>query len=182
MPASELLNSWTDTKLYAAEQHINRLREIKTKYGHLAHHESIVDAHIEIDECLYQLVSASDALLQEINRTLNLGLTLDKVGFGKVSGRLEDRGIKHIISDLVITDDSHWLKSLNDLHNESKHRRMNRQNTNVNLGSASRPDDFSQFYQSDGTSIVEEITDYLGNALQNMRNAVSSVRAKMSLS
>lgn len=86
---------------------------------------------MEIDEILYYLVVVKDALLQEINSELNLGLEAKRVSIETINEKLTQkkkgaanaRDITKEICHMVSNEqDPLWL--INELHNRSKHRKM----------------------------------------------------------
>jgi hypothetical protein len=89
-----------------------------------------MDAEIEIDELLYQLVGVKDALLQEINCKFNLGLEQRKVELDTINEQLKQEYGEAVAKDITIEirrmtsyrEDPLWL--INELHNLSKHRAM----------------------------------------------------------
>ena len=119
-----LLDHRVEFKLFAAEHHLRRLEEIEKRTGSLASEERVY-AEIHIDGFLSEIIGAKDALLQEINEKLALGLDPRRVGLETVNVEIDDR--RQIPSDLLsdinqIGDNSSWLWKLNEYRNHSHHR------------------------------------------------------------
>jgi hypothetical protein len=83
-----LLNDRVEFKLYAAEQHLNRLKEIENAYGDIAKDNARIEVEMEVDCFLSQLVGAVDSLLFQINDRLDLGIPTDRVNIANVQSAL----------------------------------------------------------------------------------------------
>jgi hypothetical protein len=83
-----LLNDRVEFKLYAAEQHLNRLKEIENAYGDIAKDNARIEVEMEADCFLSQLVGAVDSLLFQINDRLDLGVPTDRVSIANVQSAL----------------------------------------------------------------------------------------------
>src|SRR5918911_5369876 len=83
-----LLNDRVEFKLYSAEQHLNRLKEIENVYGDIAKYNARIEVEMEVDCFLSQLVGAVDSLLFQINDRLQLGVPTDLVNFANVQSAL----------------------------------------------------------------------------------------------
>ncbi len=122
------LNIRVHFKLNAARRHLDNLIRLEDKTGSLASGDTRVQAERDIDECLYHLVSVKDALLQEINNELHLGIEPRQVNLETINRNLNQkganaRGITKEIDDMVSNDHCPlWL--VNELHNHSKHRNL----------------------------------------------------------
>lgn len=83
-----LLDDRVEFKLYAAEQHLNRLKEIENVYGDIAKYNARIEVEMEVDCFLSQLVGAVDSLLFQINDRLDLGIPTDRVNIANVQSAL----------------------------------------------------------------------------------------------
>jgi hypothetical protein len=83
-----LLNDRIEFKLYAAEQHLNRFKEIENAYGDIAKGNARIEVEMEVDCFLSQLVGAVDSLLFQINDRLDLGVPTDRVNIANVQSAL----------------------------------------------------------------------------------------------
>jgi hypothetical protein len=121
-------------KLDAAKNHLERLKILENGWPGqnfaLTNNDHNAKMHIEmeIDEILYHLVGVKDALLQQINSELNLGLAIEKVKLDTINKELNLKKpsardvTKEICSMMSDEHDPRWL--INELHNYSKHRAM----------------------------------------------------------
>jgi hypothetical protein len=82
----DLLSDRVKFKLYAAEYHLNLLKEIDVKYGNIL--KDRINAEIQIDDFSAQIIGAKDALLVQINEKENLGLPLVEVKLGTLNSKL----------------------------------------------------------------------------------------------
>jgi hypothetical protein len=124
------LNNRVDFKLHGARTHLLNLKRLESIDGTLDSSSIRLQAEMEIDEILYYLVGVKDALLQEINSELNLGLTLEDVKEETINKEVEKKKGVTAKEDLMMsinkmqTNKEHPLGRINELHNHSKHRRM----------------------------------------------------------
>ena len=103
------------------------MTQLEITAGSLADGEVRTQAEIEIDELLYHLVSVRDALLQEINTELNLGLAQSDVNLGAINNRLNQMGTnaRNITKPIDAMNNPQNLLSLAvELHNRSEHRAL----------------------------------------------------------
>jgi hypothetical protein len=124
----EPLNIRVHFKLNAARRHLDNLTRLEDRAGSLASAKVRIEAQEDIDECLYHLIGVKDALLQEINSKLNLGLAQRDVNLVAINKELGKRGanardITREIDDMLSNEHNPlWL--VNELHNHSKHRNL----------------------------------------------------------
>jgi hypothetical protein len=124
----EPLNIRVHFKLNAARRHLDNLIRLEDRAGSLASAKVRIKAEEDIDECLYHLIGVKDALLQEINSKLNLGLAQRDVNLVAINKELGKRGanardITREIDDMLSNEHNPlWL--VNELHNHSKHRNL----------------------------------------------------------
>jgi hypothetical protein len=119
--------------LFVTKRHLDNLRQLEDRTGSLAGDEVRNQTEIEINELLYRLVGVRDALLQEINTELNLGLPQRDGMLGVVKNQRNQRGAN--ARDMTReTDDTGYnpqnpLWLLVELHNRSEHRSLIVQDT-----------------------------------------------------
>jgi hypothetical protein len=119
--------------LFVTKRHLYNLRQLEDRTGSLAGDEVRNQAEIEINELLYHLVGVRDALLQEINTELNLGLPQRDGTLGVINNQRNQRGAN--ARDMTReTDDTGYnpqnpLWLLVELHNRSEHRSLIVQDT-----------------------------------------------------
>ena len=67
-------------KLYACEQHLRNIKNIKSKYGDLLSKDARISAELEIDSLLSQMIGTFDSLLFRIVDKFQLsGIPRDKI-------------------------------------------------------------------------------------------------------
>jgi hypothetical protein len=67
-------------KLYACEQHLRNIKNIKSKYGDLLSKDARISAELEIDSLLSQMIGTFDCLLYRIVDKFQLsGIPRDKI-------------------------------------------------------------------------------------------------------
>src|SRR5919202_5703671 len=119
-----LLNDRANFKLYAAEQHLNRLKEIEKASEDIAKRNARVEVEMEVDCLLLQLVGAVDSLLCKINDRLDLGIPIDQVVFANVQSALSAKTKKIDLLSPLDTARQHgnWYYMLNELKNQLVNR------------------------------------------------------------
>ncbi|MDQ3836873.1 MAG: hypothetical protein M3270_08070 [Thermoproteota archaeon] len=118
-----LLNDRIEFKLYSAEQHLNRLKEIENVYGDIGRYSARIEVEMEVDCFLSQLVGAVDSLLFEINNKLDLGIPSGQINFANVQSALN---AKTKIIDLLFPLDKArqegmWFFTLSEMRNQLIH-------------------------------------------------------------
>jgi hypothetical protein len=119
-----LLNDRVEFKLYAAEQHLNKLKEIENAYGDIAKDNARIEVEMEADCFLSQLVGAVDCLLFQINDRLDLGIPSDRVNFSDVQSALSAKTKKiDLLSSLDrARQHGNWYYVLSELRNQLVYR------------------------------------------------------------
>jgi hypothetical protein len=119
-----LLNDRVEFKLYAAEQHLDRLKEIENVYGDIAKNNARIEVEMEVDCFLSQLVGAVDSLLFQINDKLDLGIPVDRVNFADVQSALSAKTKKiDLLSPLDrARQHGNWYYMLSELRNQLVYR------------------------------------------------------------
>ena len=119
-----LLNDRVDFKLYAAEQHLNRLKEIENAYGDIAKYNARIEVEMEVDCFLSQLVGAVDSLLYQINDRLDLGVPAEHVNFANIQSALSSKTkLINLLSPLDrARQHGNWYYILSELQAHLVHR------------------------------------------------------------
>jgi hypothetical protein len=85
-----------------------------------------MQAEMEADEFFYHLVGVKEALLQEINSKLNLGLLEKDVKLETINKELNQRGLdaRDLTREIcnMVSKEQNTLWLINEFHNRSKHR------------------------------------------------------------
>jgi hypothetical protein len=181
-----LLDDRIEFKLYTAEQHMNRLKEIENAYGDIAKYNARIEVEMEVDCFLSQLVGAVDSLLFRINDKLDLGISAEHVNFANVQSALSSKTKKiDLLSPLdKARQQGNWYYVLNELRNHLIHmtflkKVISTQDTSpkprqVRFLNVLR--EFGEGNQFDHIMDMEVI-QYLENSLQQVRELIFSIRA-----
>jgi hypothetical protein len=181
-----LLSDRVEFKLYAAEQHLNRLIEIEKAYGDIAKENARIEVELEVDCFLSQLVGAVESLLFQINDRLDLGIPQDRVNFANVQSALSAKTKKiDLLSPLDrARQHGNWYYMLSELRNQLVHKTFLREVIPIHdFQSKPRQVRFlnvlREFYGNNPFEPVMdmEVTRYLEKNLQQVRELIFSIRA-----
>jgi hypothetical protein len=181
-----LLNDRVEFKLYAAEQHLNRLIEIENAYGDIAKYNARIEVEMEVDCFLSQLVGAVDSLLFQINDRLDLGVSPNHVNFANVQSALSAKTKKiDLLSPLdKARQHGNWYYMLSELRNQLVHKTFLRnvipiQDVQPKPRQLRFLNVLREFAGNDQSEAVMdmEITRYLEKGLQQVRELIFSIRA-----
>ncbi|HEU0144054.1 MAG TPA: hypothetical protein VFQ47_04650 [Nitrososphaera sp.] len=181
-----LLNDRVEFKLYAAEQHLNRLIEIENAYGDIAKYNARIEVEMEVDCFLSQLVGAVDSLLFQINDRLDLGVSPNHVNFANVQSALSAKTKKiDLLSPLdKARQHGNWYFMLSELRNQLVHKTFLRnvipiQDVQPKPRQLRFLNVLREFAGNDPSEAVMdmEVTRYLEKGLQQVRELIFSIRA-----
>jgi hypothetical protein len=180
----KLLNDRVEFKLYAAEQHLNRLKEIENAYGDIAKDNARIEVEMEADCFLSQLVGAVDSLLFQINDRLDLGIPTDRVNFSDVQSALSAKTKKiDLLSPLDrARQHGNWYYMLSELRNQLVYRTFLKKAIPVHaFPQKPRQVRFlnvlREFEGNPYGHIMDmEIIQYLEKSLQQVRELIFSIR------
>jgi hypothetical protein len=180
-----LLNDRVEFKLYAAEQHLNRLKEIENANGDIAKDNARIEVEMEVDCFLSQLVGAVDSLLFQINDRLDLGIPTDRVNFSNVQSALSAKTKKiDLLSPLdTARQQGNWYYMLSELRNQLVHRTFLKKVISVHdLPPKPRQVRFlnvqREFEGNPFDHVMDmEVIQYLEKSLQQVRELIFSIRA-----
>ena len=179
-----LLNDRVEFKLYAAEQHLNRLKEIENAYGDIAKDNARIEVEMEVDCFLSQLVGTVDSLLFQINDRLDLGIPTDRVNFSDVQSALSAKTKKiDLLSPLDrARQHGNWYYMLSELRNQLVYRTFLKKAIPVHaFPQKPRQVRFlnvlREFEGNPFGHIMDmEIIQYLEKSLQQVRELIFSIR------
>lgn len=180
-----LLDDRVEFKLYAAEQHLNRLKEIENAYGDIAKDNARIEVEMEVDCFLSQLVGAVDSLLFQINDRLDLGIPTDRVNFVNVQSALSAKTKKiDLLSPLDrARQQGNWYYMLSELRNQLVHRTFLKKVIPVH-DFPPKPlqvrflNVLPEFEGNPSDHIMDmEVIPYLEKSLQQVRELIFSIRA-----
>jgi hypothetical protein len=119
-----LLSDRVAFKLFAAEQHLIKLRGIDSKHGIIT--KNRIYAEMEIDYFFAQIIGAKDSLLVKINEKFDLNIPINEVNLDTVYRKLKRIGRGDLLLDLkrMADDKESWFWLLNELRNHSIHRNI----------------------------------------------------------
>ena len=78
-------------KLYSAGRHLSNLKILEQRYHSIAAIQAKMQAEVEIDGFLAQIIGAVDSLLVQINQKFDLGLDTSETDFERVQSGLSSR-------------------------------------------------------------------------------------------
>jgi len=112
-------------KLFTCEEHLKNLRKIKSQHSDLLSKEARVNAEMEIDALISQMIGAFDCLLFRIVDKFQLsGIPIDKMDVNKVMSGLsaESKGGVEVAKGLQDANmGGSWYLKIKDLRNYSLH-------------------------------------------------------------
>ena len=182
-----LLNDRVEFKLYAAEQHLNRLKEIENAYGDIAKDNARIEVEMEVDCFLSQLTGAVDSLLFQINDRLDLGIPTDRVNFADVQSALSAKTKKiDLLSPLDrARQHGNWYYMLSELRNQLVHKTfLKKVITPIHDLPPPKPRQvrflniLAEFEGNNPFDYIMdmEVTQYLEKSLQQVRELIFSIR------
>jgi len=128
----ELLSDRTKFKIYAAECHLKKLKELQIKSGNLAGSETRINTELELDCFFSQILGARDSLLFQINKKLDLGISERGVTVDSVRAGLIKLGKGNLLRNLdTAMKENHWLWLLKQFRNECVHQSFIRKHVAV---------------------------------------------------
>ena len=111
-------------KLYACEQHLRNIKNIKSKYGDLLSKDARVSAELEIDSLISQMIGTFDCLLFRIIDKFQLsGIPSDKIEIDKVLSVLSAESKRIELANELdrANHEGNWYWMIKHLRNYSLH-------------------------------------------------------------
>ena len=124
---SNLLLDRVEFKLFAAEKHLNNLKEFELNFPNIEKNDVAIQMELEIDCFLAQLLGSLDCLLLLINTRLELGIDSGKVDIATIQSALNAK-TKNIslLTDLhQASQHNSWLWILKEFRNQTMQRPSN---------------------------------------------------------
>jgi hypothetical protein len=181
-----LLNDRVEFKLYTADQHLNRLKEIENAYGDIAKYNARIEVEMEVDCFLSQLVGSVDSLLYQINDRLDLGVPTEEVNFANIQSALSS---KTKLIDLLSPLDrarqhGNWYYIISKLQNNLIHGTFLKKGMSVHdlppkprqIRLLNTLREFGEGNTFDHV-IDMEVIQYLEKSLHQVRELIFSIRA-----
>lgn len=111
-------------KLYSCEEHLKNLKRIQSEHGDLLSKDARVNAEMEIDALISQMIGAFDSLLYRIVDKFQLsGIPIDKMDAARVMSGLtaQSKGLE-VAKELQDANMlGSWYLRIKDLRNQSLH-------------------------------------------------------------
>lgn len=181
---SKLLQDRVEFKLYAAEQHLNWLKEIGDD---IAKDSARIEVEVEIDCFLSHLMGAVGSLLSEINEKLELGLPPYEVSFANVQSALSAKTKKiDLLGELdEARQHGKWYALLDELKNQSVRGTFLKKTTAMQGSSEEHSElRFMKVQRDSEGNMFEqammnvEVMPYLEKSLQQIRELIYQIRMK----
>lgn len=109
-------------KMFACEEHLKNLKNIKSRHGELISKDARVGAEMEIDSLISQMIATFDCLLLRIIDNFQLsGIPKDRMEFNKVVSALsaESKGVELAGELQNANQEGNWYWMLKHLRNYS---------------------------------------------------------------
>lgn len=109
-------------KMFACEEHLRNLKNIKSQHGDLISKDARVDAEMQIDSLISQMIATFDCLLLRIIDNFQLsGIPRDRMEFNKVVSALsaESKGVELAGELQKANQEGNWYWMLKHLRNYS---------------------------------------------------------------
>ena len=111
-------------KLYACEEHLKNIKNIKSQYGDLLSKDARISAEMEIDSLISQMIGTFDCLLFRIIDKCQLsGIPSDRIEIDKVISVLSAEGNKLGLAHELekANKEGNWYWMIKHLRNYSLH-------------------------------------------------------------
>ena len=121
---SNILTDRVEFKLYGAQIHLHNLQEIQLNYSNMEKDNPVVQAELEIDCFLAQILGAVDCLLILINTRLELGIAIGNVDQATIQSALNARtkNISLLTELSQASEHNGWLWILKEFRNQTMQR------------------------------------------------------------
>jgi hypothetical protein len=121
---ANLLRDRVEFKLFGAEIHLNNLLEIQLNYSNFEKENPVVQAELEIDCFLAQILGALDCLLTLINTRLELGIAIGEVDQATIQSALNARtkNISLLTELSQASQHNGWLWVLKEFRDQTMQR------------------------------------------------------------
>jgi hypothetical protein len=181
----ELLSDRTKFKIYAAECHFKKLKELQIRSGNLAGSETRINTELELDCFFSQILGARDSLLFQINKKIGLGIPDRGVTVDSVRAGLIKLGKGNLLRSLDTgMKENHWLWLLKEFRNECVHQSFIRKHVAVGPKSARVSLIYKMIIRKrigkravlQKQDKITELIQYLKQSLRNMRRLVNAIK------
>ena len=111
-------------KLYACDEHLKNIKNIKSQYGDLLSKDSRISAEMEIDSLISQMIGSFDCLLFRIIDRFQLsGIQSDRIEIDKVLSVLSGESKRIELANELeeVNQEGNWYWMIKHLRNYSLH-------------------------------------------------------------
>jgi len=108
-------------KMFACEEHLKSIKNIKSQHGDLLSKDARVGAEMEIDSLISQMIGTFDCLFRIIDKFQLSGIPSDRIEINKVISALsaESKGIELARELQKANQEGNWYWKIKDLRNYS---------------------------------------------------------------
>jgi hypothetical protein len=100
-------------KIYACEEHLKNIKNIKSRYGDLLAKRARINAELEIDSLISQIIGVFDSLLLKINDKFHLGISSDRIDIDRVlivlSSETKEIELAHDLEQVNHAGNLYWM-------------------------------------------------------------------------
>ena len=132
------------------------------------------------ESCLFHIIGAKDAFLQEINAAYKFGLDLHEVRERTLEESLKAIGqTSPALNEIqkLLKDDASWLAIARELRDHGTHRANIPHSFILSTSEGPQPPHFRN--PKDGTEITQNIPDFLALSIAQMRELITRLRATL---
>ena len=178
---SNLLLDRVEFKIFAAEEHLNNLKELELNFPNMEEIDVAIQMELEIDCFLAQLLGSLDCLLMLINTRLELGIASGKVDIATIQSALNAR-TKNIslLTDLhQASEHNSWLWILKEFRNQTMQRPSKEvQDLLFEDITTSIKEGLNMSIHTSDKYINKNTIGYLQQSVNRVRELVNSIRLK----
>lgn len=178
---SDPLLDRVEFKIFAAQQHLINLQEIRTKNVGAREIHPAIQMEMEIDCFLSQIIGTLDCLLLSINTKLELGIAAKRVDLATIQSALNAR-----TKNISLLTDMHqasahngWLWILNEFRNLTMQKpSKDAQYLLIDEYDTLTSDNQDKRIQPSEEFINKNLIRYFQHSLQRVRELVNNIRDK----
>ena len=178
---SNLLLDRVEFKIFAAEKHLNDLKEFELNFPNIEKNDVAIQMELEIDCFLAQLLGSLDCLLMLINTRLELGIDSGKVDIATIQSALNAR-TKNIslLTDLhQASQHNSWLWILKEFKNQTMQRPSKEvQDILFEDRTISKKERLNMSIRTSDKYINKNTIRYFQQSVNRVREMVNSIRMK----
>jgi hypothetical protein len=178
---SHLLLDRVEFKIFAAQQHLHNLQEIRSKLGDAHEIHPVIQMEMEIDCFLSQILGTLDSLLLLINTKFELGIASKRVDLATVQSALSARTKNISLLTEMHQASSHngWLWILKEFRNLTLQKpSKDAQYLLIDDNNSSTKDYQNETIQPSDEFVNKNLIRYFQQSLQRVRELVNTILDK----